>query len=161
MSLPSVHGVVAPGGHHPFSRMFFSSKFSHWGKHTNIQLSILLHSFFSSNILAMLLWRVTCFHQNLTCKTKAYSKGMCVTHHKVKMLYTCVQLATPPLSCQVFGPFSACIRFLKRVCSCFCACYVGQLKRGNLWVMVMGWAPYGLFLLDCSDHSYTQHALIP
>ncbi len=24
-----------------------------------------------------------------------------------------------------------------------------------------GVGPYGLFLLDCSDQSYTQHALIP
>jgi hypothetical protein len=35
------------------------------------------------------------------------------------------------------------------------------IERGNLWVTVMGWAPYGLFLLDCSDHSYTQAPLIP
>jgi len=125
----------------------------------NYNLSILLHLFFSSNILGMLLRRVTCFHQNLTLKKKPHSKGMCVTHHKVNMLYVCVQLATPALSCQVFCPFSALawgtwkeyVPLLPLLCR--------AIERCDLWVTVMGWAPYGLFLSDSALITVTHNML--
>ncbi len=96
----------------------------------NYNLSILLHLFFSSNILGMLLRRVTCFHQkNLTLKKKPpFKRHVCDTSQGEYALCMCSTCNSSFILPSFFVLFLLLQEVPEKSMFLFCLCYVGQLK---------------------------------
>jgi hypothetical protein len=161
MCLPSVHTVVAPRGHHPFPRML-SPPNSAIGEITQTFIWAFCSIFFFLQHSCYAFVAVTCFHQNLTLKQKPTQKA-CVWHITRWICFIHVfnlQLQLDPakffvlflLASGSWKEYVPDLPLLSRA-----------IERGNLWVMIMGWAPLrsvSIRLLWSQLHTTCSHPLM-